>query len=151
MISQELTASDSERYEHSTKVEYIHALAYPENMAPMYPPELLARRLLPMAVLLRLVVGANGAEARVESLDPPTTSEHDHLFEAVPQAGLLWKFSPLIRLDRDAGPTVATDVGGTTTFRGRPTALPFHRDHASNFRQHDGQPQIEVTIAKPSK
>lgn len=151
MSAQKLTAPDSERYEHPTNVEYIQALAYPENVAPVYPAELLARRLLPMTVTVRLVVGANGAVAGVESLDATTTSERYRLFEVVREACLLWKFSPLIRLDLDAGPTVVTEDDGTTTYKGRPTALPFHLDYVFNFSQHDGRPQIEAITSKPSK
>lgn len=149
--AQKLTAPDSERYEHLTNVEYIQTLAYPENVAPVYPVALLARRLPPMTVTVRLVVGANGTVAGVELLDETTTSERDHLFEAVREACLLWKFSPLIRLDLDAGPTVVTDDGGTTTYKGRPTPLPFHLDYAFSFSQHDGRPQIEAITAMPTE
>ncbi len=151
MRAQKLAAPDSERYEHLTNIEYIQALAYPENVPPAYPAELLARRLLPITITVRLVVGADGVVAGVESLGATTTSERDHLFEAVREACLLWKFSPLIRLDLDAGPTVVTGDSGTTTYKGRPIALPFHLDYEFNFSQHDGRPQIETSAGNPPK
>ncbi len=61
------------------------------------------------------------------------------------------EISPLIRIDLDDGPTVVTNVGGATTYRGRPTARPFHLDYTFNFSQHDGRPQIEAVTANPTK
>lgn len=147
--AQELAVPASQRYEHSANVEYIQALAYPENVMPAYPAELLARRLPPTTVTVRLVVGPDGTVAGVESLDPTTTPERDRLFEVVREACLRWKFSPLVRLDLDAGPTTVVEDGGATTYKGRPTALPFHLDYAFNFSQHDGRPQVDVLAGKP--
>jgi outer membrane biosynthesis protein TonB len=146
--AQELAVADSERYGHAANVEYIQALAYPENTMPVYPGDILARRLPSTAVTVRLNVDANGTVTGVEPLDATKTSGQIGLFAAVREACLRWKFSPLIRLDLDAGPTTVVEGEGTTTYKGRPTALPFHLDYVFNFSQHDGRPRVEAIDRK---
>lgn len=141
------------RHEHSTNVECIQATAQPEHPMPRCPAELLVRRFPPVAVAVRLVIDAGGALRRVDSLDVTRTPEQARLFDAVRQACLRWKFTPLMRCDLDAGPATAVEDTGmtTTTCEGHPTALPFHLDHACDFSRRDGRPRIDAVNGSPPR
>lgn len=147
----ELAIPGSERYDHSANVKYLQAIAYAENPMPAYPPELLVHRLPPIVVAARLIVGVNGAVSRVDSLDATMTAEHARLFDTVRETCLRWRFTPLMRLDLAAGSTTVIEGETTTTYPGRPTALPFHLDYAFNFSQQGGRPQVEAKIESTSR
>ncbi len=140
----------SERYEHSADVKYLQAIAYAESPTQLYTSALLIQRPPPIAIAVRPVVDVDGAVIRVDSLDATTTPERVRLFDAVREACLRWGFTPLMRLDLDAGPTTVVEGASTTTYEGRPTALPLHLDGAFNFSQHGGRPQIEATAENAS-
>ncbi len=147
----ELKAAESERYDHAGHVDYIQPLAYPENVSPAYPPDLLARRLPPIIVTVRLIVDTNGAVTEVRPLDAIEAPEQDRFFGAISAACRQWKFSALIRLDLDAGPTTVIEDGESVVYSGQPKALPFHRDYAFGFSQRDGKPQVDTIDRKATK
>lgn len=140
----ELDVPNSERYEDSPNTEYVQALAYPENKMPGYPADLLARRLTPAVISVRLLIDATGRVSSVQAIDAGMTPEHAEFYAAAREASLGWKFSPLIRLDLRTGPVTVVDGDASVTYKGLPTPLPFHLDYAFHFSQHDGQPHVEV-------
>jgi hypothetical protein len=147
----ELKAVESERYDHAGHVDDIQPLAYPENVAPAYPADLLARRSPPTAVAVRLIVDTNGAVTEVQPLDAMETPGQKLFFGAISSTCRQWKFSRLIRLDLDAGPTTVVEDGASVLYSGRPKALPFHRDYAFGFSQQDGKPHVDTVEREAEK
>lgn len=138
-----IEAAGAQHYSTTGEVKYVQALAYPENAMPTYPAELLALRLPPTFVRVRLVVDAAGHVVDVTGLEPESTAaDWPRFFAAVREACLAWRYSPLLRLDLSAGPTTIEDGDSTVTYEGRPTALPFHLDYEFRFVQHDGVPDV---------
>lgn len=140
----ELPVPNSERYEQSPNIEYIRALSYPENPMPVYPADLLARRLKSAAIAVRPRIDATGVVSDVEAFDVNMTPGQKEFYSAVREVCRSWKFSPLIRVDRSSEPITVVEGDASVTYKGRPTPLPFHLDYAFHFSQHDGQPQVEV-------
>ena len=140
---QDMEADDTQRYAASATVKYVQALGYPENVMPDYPRDLLALRLPEVVVHVRVVVDANGHVVDVVTLDGEVAgAEQARFFDAVRQACLGWRYSPLLRLDLSSGPVTVQDEQATVTYEGRPTALPFHLDYAFRFTQRDGVPEV---------
>ncbi len=108
----------------------------PDNPAPAYPPDLVARGLPPVEVTALLIVDAEGRvrEVRIvsESGDGPLQRRFD---AAVRAAALHWHFAPL----RIAN--WVTDANGDERRVGS-TAKPFSQAYRFRFEVHDGKPRV---------
>jgi len=142
-------ADDTQRYAASANVKYVQALGYPENVMPDYPRDLLALRLPETVVHARVVVDANGHVVDVVALDDEVArAEQARFFDAIRNACLGWRYSPLLRLDLSTGPVTVQEDQAMVTYEGRPMALPFHLDYAFRFTQRDGV--LDVGANDPS-
>jgi hypothetical protein len=131
----------AERYALEPGVRFDHAIAEPENETPAYPEQLLALRLEPVEIRVRLVVDAAGSVASVdplETIDPARAA----FLAAVQDALGGWRFAPLIRIEDVPGHTTVSYGDVSVRYAGRATALPFHQDYLFVFTQADGVPQV---------
>jgi TonB family protein len=105
---------------------------------PEYPGGLLAQRLPPTRVKVRLIVDEGGSVQHATLLDDGHQND-PAFFAAVQSAVNAWAFTPLIRRKpvRDVTTTL-TYHGLTRQFAGVATALPFHQDYEFTFTQRDG-------------
>lgn len=141
-----LEAPAADRYAATDGVSYEQPVAFPDNALPAYPPPLLAQRLPPQRVSVRVVVDAAGQVAGVSRLDTAgedPASEDPAFFLAVSAAVRQWRFFPLVEIRK--GEPASLSVGEVTTrYPGQPRALPFHQDYVFRFVQHDGRPAVEL-------
>jgi TonB family protein len=124
-------------------------MPYPfeENLAPVYPPELLAANLPPMTVRVRVVVDEHGNVIDSTALEAP--AEHPQVFAAVQAVVRSWKYWPLVKwLPVDGTQTDIEFNGWVRSYAGSATALPFHQDYDITFSQKDGKGV--VTSAAPA-
>ena len=120
--------------------EYDGALPFDELALPAYPENLLAQRWPPVAVRVRVVVDESGDVTDVTLLN---ASERAQLFFPATAAALrTWTFVPLVKSERGAGPTQIVYHGFLTTYEGKATALPFHRDYEITFSQIGGKATV---------
>lgn len=97
--------------------EYRAAYALPENPLPVYPPQLLELGLPRQEVVVRVVIGSDGAVERFEDspvlsrVDPRYSSDFD---EAVRSAVREWRFEPAFI--RTFGPGPDNDGDGKPDF-----------------------------------
>lgn len=111
---------DARHYEVQPGEQFFRELPRRENRAPVYPPALLDRRLGPVSVVARIVVGASGDVERAAVVDADAA---DPAFaEAVLAAVRTWTFIPLKRI-----------VGN------RMEPLPFTQDYRFTFTQENGR------------
>ena len=111
---------DARHYEVQPGEQFFRELPRRENVAPVYPPALLDRRLGPVSVVARIVVGASGDVERAAVVDADAA---DPAFaEAVLAAVRTWTFIPLKRIVDN-----------------RMEPLPFTRDYRFTFTQQNGR------------
>lgn len=134
-----LQAPAADRYAAADGVSYEQPAAFPDNALPDYPPALLAQRLPPQRVAVRIVVDAAGRVVAANRLD--AQEQDPAFFQAVSDAVMQWRFFPLVEIRR--GEPASLSIGDVTTrYSGQPKALPFHQDYAFRFVQQDGQPSV---------
>lgn len=108
----------------------------PDNPAPAYPPDLVARALPPVEVTALLIVDEQGRvrEVRIasEAMDGPLQRRFD---AAVRAATLRWRFAPM----RIAN--WVTDANGDERRVGS-TPKPFSQAYRFRFEVHDGKPRV---------
>jgi len=129
------------RYPSQPGMRYEQPTAFPDNPMPAYPETLLAARLPPVQLTLRLIINEEG---RVSDVRPVTriANEHEPFLSAARVAVLKWKFLPLIQIGAGPGKTMITVGEYTTAYPGAAIALPFHQDYVFTFRQLDGVPSV---------
>lgn len=111
---------DARHYEVQPGEQFFRELPRRENVAPVYPPALLDRRLGPVSVVARIVVGASGDVERAAVVDADAA---DPAFaEAVLAAVRTWTFIPLKRIVDN-----------------RMEPLPFTQDYRFTFTQENGR------------
>jgi hypothetical protein len=128
--------ADTRRYELSAGQSFSGAtLARFQN--PLYPPSLLALKLAPVTLVVRLVIGADGRVQRVQ-LDPPTQLQLiDHAAEfmaAIETCTRQWQYAPLL--------ITTTRVDGMP--QQRTAAKPFSLLFAFSFELRDGKPHAAL-------
>jgi TonB family protein len=111
---------------------------FDQNAAPRYPAELLAQRLPPVSVKVRLIVDESGKVTDVLALDSDATM-NPAFFASTEAAVRSWQFSPLVRFGKGGGSTTIEFSGLKETYEGQAQALPFHQDYEFTFRQRDGK------------
>ena len=133
-----IEAAPGASYAVETDERFIHPAPWDDNPPPAYPESLLAQRLPPVRVRVRLIDDEGGRVRETTLLDAPGQGE-PAFFAAVQAALGKWTFSPLIRV-RPAGDKTTTLAyhGITHQMSGDATALPFHQDYEFTFTQRDG-------------
>jgi hypothetical protein len=142
-----VNAADGQSYAMASNEEWVAPVAFYENEAPVYPPELLAANLPPVKVRVRVVVDEHGVVAESTALDAPP--DYPQFFAAVQAVAGGWKYWPLVKvMPKDGARTDIEFHGYASTYWGVATALPFHQDYDFTFAQTDGQGS--VTSAAPA-
>ena len=110
----------SGRYQVLPGSSYSQPMALQDNRTPEYPHALLDRRLPPVSVVVRLIVGGDGAveDARILDADDAEPA----FAQAVVAAVSGWTFVPLRR------------ITGTQS-----EPLPFSQEYRFTFSQHNGR------------
>jgi len=120
---------------------------FPENEAPVYPPELLGSNLAPVTVRVRLIVDEHGNVSDSTALAAPP--DYPQFFAAAQAAVHDWKFWPLVKWKPVEG--TRTDIefnGWVRTYEGTATALPFHQDYDITFAQKDGEGVVKAEAGR---
>ena len=116
--------ADATRYQPMPGSRYDSPLPRYENAKPGYPPSLLARRLPPAAVVVRVIVDATGSVENAEVVE--NDSSEPAFGDAVLSAVRGWTFIPLKRVTGD-----------------RIERLPFTQHYRFTFRQVNGRAVVE--------
>ena len=134
----EINASDPAYYEQPTD--------YPDNPSPAYPSPLLAQRLPPATVRVRVVVNESGRVTQVQQLDADGADLHSDEFIASVQSTVAgWKYLPLVKVTPgEEHTTLYYESNSFSTYSGKAVALPFHKDYEFTFRQVDGRGSVEI-------
>ncbi|MCR6702748.1 MAG: hypothetical protein NVV68_17075 [Dokdonella sp.] len=117
----------------------------PGNALPVYPSDLLAQRLAPRIVRVRLIVDAQGRVAEVRSLDPEAPG--DAFLAAVRAACAGWRFSPLTETRTVEQRRRLPDGDVEIEYLPQSRPLPFHLDYRFAFRQIDGRAVVDAGAA----
>jgi TonB family protein len=114
------------RYPTAPGVSYSGSAPSRDNPNPEYPAGLLARLLPPVTVMVRVVVGGDGAVSSASIIEP--ASEDAAFGDATLAAVRAWTFDPLRRV---------------TVTDGKSEALPFTREFRFTFRQVNGHAVVD--------
>ena len=136
-----LAAPLDERYAVAPGTRFEQPTAYPENPMPIYPEALLAARLPPVQITVRVIVDEQGKVTRVTPLQT-VPAEHDAFIASVRNAVAGWKFLPLVRVTEAPGTTDIRIGDVTARYDGQALALPFHQVYSFTFRQLHGRPSV---------
>jgi hypothetical protein len=131
------------RYTVQAGARYEQPTAFPDNPMPEYPGSLLAARLPPVELKLRLVINEQGRVSATKLLNEIPVA-HQPFFSSARATVQSWKFLPLIEISEGEGSTTVTVHEFTTSYPGKATALPFHQDYVFVFRQVNGSPSVTV-------
>lgn len=143
--AQPIVAASADRYEVAEGATYAQPQASADNALPVYPPDLLAQRLAPRIVRVRLIVDAQGRVAEVRPLDPEPSG--DAFLDAVRAACAGWRFSPLTQTRAVEQRRRLPDGDVEIEYVPQTRTLPFHLDYRFAFRQVDGRPVVDAGTA----
>ncbi len=138
--AQPLLAASADRYEVAEGATYAQPQAAADNALPVYPADLLAQRLAPRIVRVRLIVDAQGRVGEVRALDP---DPGDAFLEAIRTACATWRFSPLAETRAVERRRRLPDGDVEIEYVPETRTLPFHLDYRFAFRQVDGRPVVD--------
>lgn len=118
-----VTPAVSQMYEAASNEVFALPRPHETNSAPVYPPELLPRRLSPVHLLAQVIVNEAGSPVEVII----TSDENaDPLFEqAIKDAVMTWRFTPLRRIKAAVS-----------------EPLPFSLQYQFSFVQNEGVPSV---------
>jgi hypothetical protein len=137
----------SERYVAEAGARYEQPLASPDNPLPVYPPELLSKRLPPFSVRVRVVVDAMGQVTSVVATEQSDPGQLPFV-ESIRSAIQGWRFTQLVKVTPGPVSTMLVDAfGSQTMYPGKATALPFHQDYRFIFSQTEGKANVTVRSA----
>jgi hypothetical protein len=142
----EVIAADENSYAVASNEQWDIPVAFEENAAPVYPPELLAANLPPVTVRVRVIVDEKGIVIDSRAVHAPP--DYPQFIAAVQAVVSDWKYWPLVKWLPAEGVKTDIEFGGwVRTYFGPATAMPFHQDYDFTFSQKDGQ--AIVTTAPP--
>lgn len=144
--AQRIESVASDRYEVAEGATYEQPRAVDTNTMPVYPPALLAQRLPPQSVGVRLVVDPEGRVAEVQALDPDGSATGGFL-ASVRASCATWRFSPLTETRAVEVRRRLPDGDLEIEYVPQTRALPFHLDYRFVFRQVDGRPLVDAAPA----
>jgi hypothetical protein len=135
----QLQPASSDTYaDPAPEEQYDYPVRFGDNAPPNYPDALLAKRLPPLSVKVRLIVDETGCVTESNPLESATPAD-PAFFSAIQAAVRDWKFTPLVRITAGAGRTEIIFQGVKSVYSGKATALPFHQDYEFTFTQRDGK------------
>lgn len=143
--AQPILAVSSDRYAVAEGATYAQPQASAGNALPVYPADLLAQRLAPRIVRVRLIVDAQGRVAEIRPLD--TEAAGDAFLDAVRAACAAWRFSPLTETRAVEQRRRLPDGDVEIEYVPQSRPLPFHLDYRFAFRQVDGRPVVDAGTA----
>ena len=145
---EELTATHaaSERIALADNENFLPPLAEPGNQPPQYPAALLARRLPPQVVCLRVGVSEEGAvTSSAPFVQPPECAELDvaaqPFLDAAQTAIVAWRYDPAVRCVFEHGPR--PDYPTCVDARETPQAVSL--TYRFVFEQHNGHGSVRMT------
>lgn len=138
---QVLEAGDVDRYRPLSGERYEQPFPRGDQADPIYPPALLAKRLPPVVVTVKLTVTPAGDVVTVESVDAPADAA---FLASVRDAVLHWQFFPLVRIVPGPGKTALQTGDVFTTYDGAATALSFSRVYQFTFSQSGGVAKVDA-------
>jgi hypothetical protein len=141
---QAVSTDDSQSYEVATNETWFAPAPMGDHMAPVYPEELLARKLPAITVRVRLIVDENGIVTDSTALEAPPN--YPQFFAAVQAAARQWTYSPLVRAVPGEEDTALRFSGWSATYSGKATPMPFHQDYDIVFTQKDGKGVVTSVI-----
>ena len=134
-----IPAKPQDQYPSKPGTHFESPTSYSDNPTPSYPEQLLAAKLPPIEVRVRIVVDERGRVTSVKPLDmlPP---DQEGFLSSVESALSDWRFWPLVQITDGPGTsTVTASDGETMQYSGSAAPLPFYQDYQFVFRQHDGK------------
>lgn len=134
---QAVSANDPQSYEVATNETWFAPAPMGDQVAPIYPEELLAQELPATTVRVRLIVDENGIVVDSTALESPPN--YPQFFASVQIAVRQWSYSPLVRSVPAEEDTALRFNGWSATYSGKATAMPFHQDYDIVFTQKDGK------------
>lgn len=109
------------------------------NAMPSYPPALVSKRLPPVSVSVRIVVGSDGQVASVE----PLTPDQDEQFLAAVRASVLtWRYEPFVVIEWADSPDANGDGEPDGQHVAAERAKPFRFDMRFTFEVVNGKPKV---------
>ena len=140
------TLAPSARITLADNENFLPPLPEPGNPSPAYPSELLARRLPPQTVCLRVSISEDGAVTSSAPLvQPPDCAEPDSAaqpFLAVAQSTVAgWRYDPAVRCVFEHGPK--PDYPTCVDARETPQAVSL--TYRFVFEQQDGRGSVRMT------
>jgi hypothetical protein len=129
---------NTEHYEIKSDSYYDYPVQAQSNAMPVYPDELLAARLPPVRVKVRVIVSEAGFVSQCSPIDPAGAVD-PRFVAAIQDVVRGWRYMPLVLIKRGPAKTSIIAHGNKTTYEGTATALPFHEDYEFTFRQSDGK------------
>lgn len=128
----------TEHYKIDPDTYYDYPVQEPLNALPAYPEDMLAARLPPVRVKVRVIVDEAGFVSQCAPIDP-SDAAHPLFMAAVQDAVRGWRYWPLVLVKRGSVRTSITAHGYRSTYEGTATSLPFHEDYEFTFTQRDGK------------
>jgi hypothetical protein len=138
-----IAASPQEQYESKPNVRFEQPAPFPENSSPVYPEQLLANRLPPFRLNVRVVANDQGQVLSVSPLDP-VPAEREPFFASVQAALLTWQFLPLVQITDGPGTSEISIHDTTSQYQGQAKALAFHQDYGFVFQQQNGKGTVSA-------
>ena len=143
--------SAAERYVMEQGAHYEQPMASPDNPMPVYPAQILKKRLPPIEVDVRILVGTSGKVSSFQIpawVNPEEIPFDASIAAAVPQ----WKFTQLVKVIPGPGSTTLVDAfEAQTSYSGTAVALPFHQDYRFVFSQTAGKASVSVDTASSAR
>jgi len=146
VLGSPIAAPSQEQYESKSNVRFEQPTPFLENASPVYPEQLLAARLSPVHLSVRVIVDPEGRVASVAPIDVVPLEQAPFL-ASVQAALLTWKFLPLVQITDGPGTSEIASGNFTTQYHGQAKTLAFHQDYAFVFRQQDGKGTVSAEKA----
>lgn len=134
-----------DRYQGKADVRFDQPFPFPENAVPSYPEALLAARLPPITLTVRLIISEAGTVSKISPLTA-VAPEQEAFLASLQTTLLSWQFLPLVEISEGPGQTMITAHGINYRYDGQAKALPFHQDYAFVFRQQDGKGSVNSEL-----
>ena len=136
--AQVVETEGAKHYESDPDSYFDYPVQAPSNPLPAYPEDMLAARLPPVRIKVRVTVSEAGFVNQCSPLDP-SDAVHPRFVAAIQDAVRSWRYMPLVQIRRGPVQTSIIAHGHETTYPGTAIALPFHEDYEFTFTQQDGK------------